>query len=92
MYTYTIGQNRPLRKCPGCKNHLDREVGDVNIHLTNGKACWETQSVLGAGTLFDPDGEVEEGLHSHTSCGHCGEMLIIFDEVTEEGSWTRSAP
>ncbi len=35
------------------------------------------------GSLWDPFGHVADGLHSSTSCGHCGEMFINMEGVVE---------
>lgn len=79
----------PLLRCPACAGSL-AEDGSINIELTDGSHTWKIPSRLEAdGCLVDTTGQVAQGLHSATRCGHCGEMLINMPNVDEHDLSTR---
>lgn len=83
-------EDKPLRRCPECYGDLTEEGGvDVTLCSDSGHN-WVEPARLGLdGFLIDcPD--AEDGLHSCTECGHCGEMLSNMEGVAEiivEGRW-----
>lgn len=63
-------------KCPNCDRDL-RQPNSVEINFaSNGGHTWQQLSqVEEDGTLADPTGDVESGLHAGSYCYGCDELL-----------------
>jgi hypothetical protein len=68
-----------IKKCPECRHDL-AQTGGVEIEITDGYGNREIPSRLDeTGTVVDVDGVIENGLHSDTLCGKCGEPLNEYE-------------
>jgi hypothetical protein len=82
-YKYTDENGKPILECPECGTRWDVPHGITLTISVNGMLNDHDTMLDADGTLVDVDNAVENGYHSHTSCGDCGEMLINMPTVVE---------
>lgn len=68
-----------VKECPHCRANLTRK-GAVNLVAAVGEIPMELISSLDPkGLLHDVDRLIENGYHSDTTCGQCGQSLAEFE-------------
>ena len=83
-YRYTL-DGKPLLDCPECDADLTAP-GGIDLQLSiSGVTASVPSSLDDEGFLLDTeDNAVDNGYHSATCCGGCGDMLVDMEGIVED--------